>query len=145
MTHPQDIPADELEDLQNLLRLKNYEQPPEGYFDDFLDEFHSRQRSAAVSGANESFFSKLNGWFQDLGAAKWAIGAGMAYAVLALAFFGSNFFGDLGGPNTGIAKDTKELLPDDRNLQHVELEKETADNPGREAVEEELEALPREF
>ena len=36
MTDTQDIPADELEDLQRLLRLKNYEQPADGYFEDFL-------------------------------------------------------------------------------------------------------------
>jgi len=32
-------------DIQKLLQLKRYEQPPPGYFDDFLREFHRRQRS----------------------------------------------------------------------------------------------------
>src|SRR5881227_3558625 len=31
-------------DLSTLLRLKRYEQPPPGYFDNFLHEFHRRQR-----------------------------------------------------------------------------------------------------
>ncbi|MEP7071094.1 MAG: hypothetical protein ABI839_01775 [Verrucomicrobiota bacterium] len=31
-------------DIARLLRLKRYEQPPPGYFDDFLHEFHLRQR-----------------------------------------------------------------------------------------------------
>lgn len=32
-------------DLAALLRLKRYEQPPPGYFDNFLHEFHRRQRA----------------------------------------------------------------------------------------------------
>ncbi|MEI6279917.1 MAG: hypothetical protein WCQ16_11150 [Verrucomicrobiae bacterium] len=33
------------ENISKLLRLKRYEQPPPGYFDGFLREFQSRQRS----------------------------------------------------------------------------------------------------
>lgn len=32
-------------ELQKLLRLKRHEQPPEGYFEDFLTEFQRRQRA----------------------------------------------------------------------------------------------------
>lgn len=31
-------------DISKLLRLKRHEQPPPGYFEDFLSEFHRRQR-----------------------------------------------------------------------------------------------------
>jgi hypothetical protein len=31
-------------DIGKLLRLKKFEQPPPGYFEDFLHEFHRRQR-----------------------------------------------------------------------------------------------------
>lgn len=36
------------ESVSRLLRLKRYEQPPPGYFDDFLAEFQSRQRAEII-------------------------------------------------------------------------------------------------
>ena len=35
---------DEFQDLQRLLRLKRHEAPPPAYFEDFMAEFHRRQR-----------------------------------------------------------------------------------------------------
>lgn len=141
MTDTQDIPAEELEDLQRLLRLKNYEQPVDGYFEDFLDEFHRRQRTEAASGGKPSLWSRFSEWFQDLGAAKWAIGAGVAYAVLALGFFGTLGFNQ----SSGVAKETEDFLPEGSKLQHVELESERAKNSGEEGSEKALEILPSEF
>jgi hypothetical protein len=37
--------SEELSNIQKLIRLKRYEQPPEGYFEDFLLEFQRRQRA----------------------------------------------------------------------------------------------------
>jgi hypothetical protein len=39
---------DEEANLSKLLRLKRYEQPPPGYFDDFLREFQRRQRAEVL-------------------------------------------------------------------------------------------------
>ena len=33
------------QDIATLLRMKRYEQPPPAYFDNFLHEFHRRQRA----------------------------------------------------------------------------------------------------
>jgi len=35
-------------DIEKLLRLKRYELPPEDYLEDFLHEFHRRQRAAII-------------------------------------------------------------------------------------------------
>jgi hypothetical protein len=35
-------------DISRLLRLKRHEQPPPGYFEDFLSEFQLRQRSEVI-------------------------------------------------------------------------------------------------
>jgi hypothetical protein len=35
-------------EIAKLLRLKRYEQPPPGYFEDFLHEFHRRQRDELI-------------------------------------------------------------------------------------------------
>jgi hypothetical protein len=35
-------------EIGKLLRLKKYEQPPPGYFENFLHEFHRRQRDALL-------------------------------------------------------------------------------------------------
>lgn len=35
-------------DISRLLRLKRHEQPPPGYYDDFLAEFQLRQRSEVI-------------------------------------------------------------------------------------------------
>jgi hypothetical protein len=35
-------------EIGKLLRLKKFEQPPPGYFDNFLHEFHRRQRDALL-------------------------------------------------------------------------------------------------
>lgn len=136
MTNPQDIPADELSDLQGLLQLKNYERPADGYFEDFLDEFHRRQRVAAQEQTGvSSVFNRFTAWFHDLGAAKWALGAGVAYAVLMIGFFAIP-----GTESTpGVATGSEEILPGDRRLEHVELEKEV------ESSEQILEVLPQEF
>jgi hypothetical protein len=77
-----------VEQLENLLALKRHERPEEGYWQDFLCEFHHRQREqAAVKSGLSGFFSRVSDWFADLGPSKWAYGAGLAYATVTVAFF----------------------------------------------------------
>ena len=44
--------------LQQLLKLKRFEQPPPGYFERALEEFHRRQRAKSCAGRRSRFGSK---------------------------------------------------------------------------------------
>jgi hypothetical protein len=77
-----------LEQIGDLLALKRDERPEEGYWQDFLCEFHQNQREQAVRNSGFSnFFGGVSAWFSDLSPSKWAYGAGVAYAALTIAFF----------------------------------------------------------
>jgi hypothetical protein len=54
--------------VQQLLRLKRFEQPPPGYFEQTLDELHYRMRAGSVnSSRNRSIgFSRLQELFSNL-------------------------------------------------------------------------------
>tara|TARA_B110000879_G_scaffold119406_1_gene158554 strand:- start:14618 stop:15058 length:441 start_codon:yes stop_codon:yes gene_type:complete len=74
-------------ELQDLIRLKKYEQPEDGYFDDFLVEFQQRQRSEMLkTSARGLLIERAKAWFYEFGAMRWVLGAGAAYATLALVF-----------------------------------------------------------
>jgi len=69
------------------MALRREERPDEGYWKDFLSEFHQRQREEAVR--TSGLLGKLEGarsWFTDLGPSKWAYGAGLAYAAVTIGF-----------------------------------------------------------
>ena len=67
--------------IQKLIGLKRHESPPEGYFEDFLEEFQSRQRSELLQQSSLGLFKeRLGTWFRELGSVKWVAGAGAAYA-----------------------------------------------------------------
>jgi hypothetical protein len=78
-----------VEQLENLLALKRHELPEDGYWQDFLREFHHRQRQQAVAASGLSgMFTRVSAWFSDLGSSsRWAYGAGLAYAAVTIAFF----------------------------------------------------------
>ena len=76
-----------VEQLENLLALKRHERPEEGYWQDFLCEFHHRQREqAAMKSGFAGFMDRVSSWFVEMGPSKWAYGAGLAYATAAAAF-----------------------------------------------------------
>ena len=74
-------------ELQELISLKKYEQPEEGYFDDFLVEFQQRQRSEMLqTSARGLLLERAKAWFSEFGSMRWVMGAGVAYAAVALVF-----------------------------------------------------------
>lgn len=76
-----------VEQIGNLLALKRDERPEEGYWQDFLCEFHQGQRERAVMKSGlKGFLERTSAWFSDVGPSKWAYGAGLAYAALMIGF-----------------------------------------------------------
>jgi hypothetical protein len=76
-----------VEQLENLLALKRHERPEDGYWQDFLCEFHHRQREqAAMKSGFAGFMDRISSWLAEMGPSKWAYGAGLAYATAAAAF-----------------------------------------------------------
>jgi len=69
------------------MALRREERPDEGYWKEFLSEFHQRQREEAVK--QSGLLGKLEhakSWFSNLGPSKWAYGAGLAYAAVTIGF-----------------------------------------------------------
>ncbi|MGJ8632500.1 MAG: hypothetical protein ACSHX7_01150 [Luteolibacter sp.] len=59
----------------------------EGYWQDFLQEFHHNQRQAESSQtAPAAFFARVSSWFSEVSPSRWAYGAGIAYATAAAIF-----------------------------------------------------------
>ena len=53
-----------MDSINDLLKLKRHETPREGYMDDFVKEFHQRQRLAQrESEKSGRFFEGLSHWF----------------------------------------------------------------------------------
>lgn len=76
-----------VEEIGSLLALKRHERPEEGYFDDFLREFHQRRREEeALKTGPAGWLRRASAWFSNLGASRWAYGAGLAYATVMALF-----------------------------------------------------------
>jgi hypothetical protein len=75
-----------VEQIENLLALKRHELPEEGYWQDFLGEFHQRQRQRAVSNSGfAGLWNRATAWFAGVRPTGWVYGAGLAYATVTIA------------------------------------------------------------
>lgn len=75
-------------EIQDLIALKRYEQPEDAYFEEFLDEFHRRQRQDLLQrSARSLFFERVATWFSGSNKMRLVYGGGLAYAVCLLTFF----------------------------------------------------------
>ena len=71
--------------LQRLLRLKQFERPPQDYADGFLDRFHERQRADLMNGSAFSLLAdRAAAWLDGLRRPAVLWGAGLAYAAFML-------------------------------------------------------------
>jgi len=74
-----------VEQIGELLALRREERPDAGYWQDFLCEFHQKQREEAAGHLGlAGIFGRAAAWFSDIGPSKWGYGAGLAYASVAV-------------------------------------------------------------
>lgn len=75
----------EFENIQRLLRLKQYETPGDDFVEDFVTQFRERQRSEMLrQSARGLLWERVNTFFSDLVSPKWATAsATAAFAVVA--------------------------------------------------------------
>lgn len=120
-----------VEQLGNLLALKREERPEEAYWQDFLCEFHQRQREQAVKKTGPSgLINKATEWLSDLGPAKWAYGAGLAYAAITVGYFlAPDTISDSPAPTVPVHRVVEPIVPTEQ-LDHLDLSPSTEGTAG---------------
>lgn len=64
----------EFEDIQRLIRLKRFEQPEEGFTENFLQQFHQRQRAEMLKRSSlELFWERVTTWWDHMLVPKWSM------------------------------------------------------------------------
>jgi len=78
----------EFDDLQKLLRLKRYEQPPEGYFEKFAEDFKERQRAELLQQSSRILLvERISTWMWSHGTKRWLYVGGATTALLAAGYY----------------------------------------------------------
>lgn len=90
-------------DIQKLLRLKRYEQPPPGYFDDFMRDFQRRQRAELLrQPAWKILLERVETFFSEHSMGRYAYSTATA-AVLVFAGIASFNILNNGGSTAQVA------------------------------------------
>ena len=115
-------------EVQEFIALKRHEQPADAYFEEFLDEFHRRQRQDLLQRSSRSlFFERIGTWYEGLNKWNLVMGGGAAYAAV---FFAAIFLwpkGDAPAPQLITAPvehvkplpATKDMLSPDKDKEPV--------------------------
>jgi hypothetical protein len=99
-------------DIQKLLRLKRYENPPEGYFDDFLLEFQRRQRTELLRvPLREILWDRVTSWFDSVRVPTMAYATILVLGVGATAAILTGLDGDVSNANAVAVVNESPVLP----------------------------------
>jgi hypothetical protein len=134
---------DDFEDVRKWIALKRYEQPPEGFVDDFLAEYQRRRDEVPVrSNPLRTFWEKLDGFFDSLSPPAWGLAGAAAMAVFAaVSWMSPQTQSDIQGGNNlnpvGMKQESFKAGP----LLFTD-EEETEDNKKKAAAESEKKAEP---
>lgn len=91
----------EFDDLQKLLRLKRYEQPPEGYFEKFAEDFKERQRAELLQQSSRTLLvERISTWMWSHGTKRWLYVGGATTALLAAGYYFTTGTADPSGRST---------------------------------------------
>ncbi len=81
----------DLSEIQRLIRLKRYENPPEDFVEHFIEGLKERQRAELLQKSSlELFFERVSTYFEPVSTPQWAM-AGGAVALVALMLMASIF------------------------------------------------------
>lgn len=76
------------QDLERLLRLKRYEQPPEGYYEEFAERFKDRQRAEMLNlSARDLLVERVSTWLWGFGPRRLMVAGGAASALLVAGYY----------------------------------------------------------
>lgn len=90
----------DFENIQKLIRLKRFETPGEGFTEEFLKEFHQRQRAEMLKQSSLDLLAeRVQTWWNHLTVPKWSLATAMAGVCL-------TSFWLLGGTATQSAPET---------------------------------------
>lgn len=102
------------EDIQRLIRLKNYETPGDEYFESFLKDFKERQRSEMLcQSARSLLVERVSMWFDEVSGPRWLVPVGAsAAALIALGIYTVRPpLSEEAAPAANLASLTSEPLP----------------------------------
>jgi len=72
-------------DIEKLIRLKRYEQPPTEFIEEFVKNFQERQRAELLRrSARSLLWERVNTYFDEVMAPKWGWAVASAVAMAAL-------------------------------------------------------------
>lgn len=120
-----------VEQISNLLSEHSDLRPEEGYWKDFLREFHHNQRQAETAkSVPVALFERISSWLSEVSPSKCAYGAGLAYATATIAFILIPRGGDdISVPNTPVIHQVVPA-PVLEQLEQLDLDPSTEGNAG---------------